>query len=270
MTRGADRTGTIRTGIGGWTFEPWRGTFYPNGLPHTKELDYAASHLGSIAINGTYYRTQTPATFAKWRKAVPDGFVFSVKATRYATMKKRLAEAGESVERFIGSGIAELGDALGPVVWQMLPTRRLDLEDMAAFLALLPAKVDGLALRHVVEVRHESFACAEFVARARKHHVAIVFADHAEYPMIADQTADFAYLRLMRGRDDIPTAYDEAGLDRWATVLRDLAAGRDPGLPLLAEPQPARARDVFAYVIHEGKVRAPAGAIALADRVARR
>lgn len=261
-------TGVIRTGIGGWTFEPWRGTFYPVGLPHARELDYAAARLGTIEINGTYYRTQTPATFAKWRQVVPDGFVFSVKAIRYATMKKALADAGESVAKFIGSGLAELGDALGPVVWQMLPTRRFDADDIAAFLALLPDAVDGLKLRHVLEVRHESFACAAFVALARRHKVAIVVADHAEHPLITDPTADFVYARLMRGSDDVPTAYDAAGLDRWAAVLRDWSAGRDPGLPLLAEPAPVQPRDVFAYIIHEGKVRAPQGAMALAERAA--
>lgn len=263
----SSRTGRIRIGIGGWVFEPWRGTFYPDGLLHAKELEYAASKLGTIEVNGTYYRTQTPASFAKWRKSVPDGFVFSVKAIRYATMKKKLAEAGESVGKFIGSGLAELGDALGPVVWQMLPTRKFDAEDMGAFLALLPEKVDGLTLRHVLEVRHESFACAEFVALARKHKAAIVVADHAEHPLIADPTADFVYARLMRGQDEIPTAYDEVGLDRWAGVAKDWAAGRDPGLPLLAEPAPEKPRDVFAYIIHEGKIRAPQGAMALAERV---
>ncbi|MET0239558.1 MAG: DUF72 domain-containing protein [Sphingobium sp.] len=267
MTAAAIRTGEIRTGIGGWTFEPWRGTFFPEGLPHVRELEYAASKLGTIEINGTYYRTQTPASYAKWRKSVPDGFVFSVKAIRYATMKKKLAEAGESVEKFIGSGLAELGDALGPIVWQMLPTRKFDAEDMDAFLSLLPAKIDGLKLRHVLEVRHETFACAEFVTLARKHKVAITVADHAEHPLIADPTADFVYARLMRGQDEIPTAYDDAGLDHWAGVLKDWAAGRDPGLPLLAEAAPSKPRDVFAYIIHEGKVRAPAGAMALAERV---
>jgi len=260
-------TGAIRTGIGGWTFEPWRGSFYPDDLRQADELAYAASRLGTIEINGTYYRTQTPATFAKWRQAVPEGFRFSVKALRYAVMKKALAEAGEAVERFVGSGLSELGDALGPVLWQMLPTRRFNPDDMAAFMALLPRAVDGLKLRHAIEVRHESFACADFVALTRRHGVAIVVADHEDHPMIADVTADFVYLRLMRGRDDIATAYDAAGLDRWAGIMRDLAAGRDPGLPLLGEPAPKVERDVFAYIIHEGKVRAPAGAIALAERV---
>jgi uncharacterized protein YecE (DUF72 family) len=260
-------TGAIRTGIGGWTFEPWRGSFYPDDLRQADELAYAASRLGTIEINGTYYRTHTPASFAKWRQSVPEGFRFSVKALRYAVMKKALAEAGEAVERFVGSGLSELGDALGPVLWQMLPTRRFNPDDMAAFMALLPRAVDGLKLRHAIEVRHESFACADFVALIRRHGVAIVVADHEDHPMIADVTADFVYLRLMRGRDDIATAYDAAGLDRWAGIMRDLAAGRDPGLPLLGEPAPKVERDVFAYIIHEGKVRAPAGAIALAERV---
>jgi uncharacterized protein YecE (DUF72 family) len=147
-------TATIRTGIGGWTFEPWRGSFYPPGLRQADELNYAAARLGTIEINGTYYRTQTPASFAKWRQSVPAGFRFSVKASRYAVMKKKLAEAGEAVERFIGSGLSELGDTLGPVLWQMLPTRKFDPDDMDAFMALLPRKVDGLKLRHAMEVRH--------------------------------------------------------------------------------------------------------------------
>lgn len=259
---------TIRTGIGGWTFEPWRGTFYPDGLPHARELEYAAARLRTIEINGTYYRTQTPATFAKWRAAVPDGFVFSVKATRYATMKKKLADAGESVAKFIGSGIAELGDALGPVLWQMLPTRHFDADDLNAFCALLPDSVDGVPLRHALEVRHESFACLEFVELGRRHGVAIVVADHADHPLIADATADFVYARLMRGSDDVPTAYDDAGLSHWAGIVEDWAAGRDPGLPLLTDPGPSHPREVFAYIIHEGKVRAPAGAMALAGRAA--
>jgi uncharacterized protein YecE (DUF72 family) len=259
--------GTIRTGIGGWTFEPWRGRFYTDGLRQADELAYAAARLGTIEINGTYYRTQSPASFAKWRKSVPDGFRFSVKALRYAVMKKALAEAGEAVERFIGSGLSELGDALGPVLWQMLPTRRFNPDDMDAFMALLPRSVDGLKLRHAIEVRHESFACAEFVTLARRHEVAIVVADHADHPMIADVTADFVYARLMRGRDNIPTAYDDAGLDHWARILKDWSAGRDPGLPLLCDPAPKAQRDVYAYIIHEGKIRAPAGAMALAERV---
>jgi uncharacterized protein YecE (DUF72 family) len=262
-------TAAIRTGIGGWTFEPWRGTFFPDGLPHARELEYAASQLGTIEVNGTYYRTQTPATFAKWRGSVPDGFVFSVKAIRYATMKKRLAEAGESVAKFIGSGIAELGDALGPVVWQMLPTRQFDAQDIDAFLSLLPASVDGVPLRHVLEARHASFACPEFVALARRHGVAIAVADHADHPLIADPTADFVYVRLMHGRDDIPTAYDTAGLDRWAGICRDWATGRDPGLPLFTDPVPPAPREVFAYIIDGGKVHAPSGSQALARRASR-
>ncbi|HEX7821366.1 MAG TPA: DUF72 domain-containing protein [Sphingobium sp.] len=268
MTVGAIHPAPIRTGIGGWTFEPWRGTFFPDGLPHARELEHAASKLGTIEINSTYYRSQTPATFAKWRKAVPDGFLFSVKAIRYATMKKKLAEAGESVEKFIVSGIAVLGDALGPIVWQMLPTRKYDAEDIGAFLALLPSQVDGLPLRHVLEVRHESFACPEFITLARKHNVAITVADHAEHPLIADVTADFIYARLMRGEDAIPTAYDEVGLDRWAGIMRNWAAGCDPGLPLLTQAPAAKPREVFAYIIHEGKIRAPQGAMALAERIA--
>ena len=165
----AGKTGEIRVGIGGWTFEPWRGSFYPKGLAHAKELAYASSKLTTIEINGTLYRTQTPATFAKWRKEVPDGFVFSVKGPRYVVQKRVLAEAGESLGFFLKSGITELGDRLGPILWQFAPTKKFDAADFAAFLAMLPAKLDGLRLRHAVEVRHPSFATPQFIALLRQH-----------------------------------------------------------------------------------------------------
>ncbi len=264
------RSGIIRTGIGGWTFEPWDESFYPDALPKKRQLEYASRQLATIEVNGTYYRTQSPQTFAKWAAEVPDGFVFSLKASRYSTNRKVLAEAGESIERFVGSGIEELGDRLGPIVWQFAPTKAFDAEDFGAFLTLLPARAGGAALRHAVEVRHASFVSAEFVALCRRLGVAIVYAEHETYPEMADVTADFVYLRLQKGRDDIPTAYPADGLDRWAERLRGLAGGDVPGdLPLAAPGTPtAKApRDVFAYFIHEGKVRAPHAAMALAERL---
>ncbi|HKR90818.1 DUF72 domain-containing protein, partial [Novosphingobium sp.] len=150
-------SGVIRAGIGGWTFEPWRGTFYPTDLPKARELEFAASRLNSIEVNGTFYSTQSPATFAKWRKAVPEGFVFALKASRFCTQRKDLSQAGESIARFLGQGLVELGDALGPILWQFPATRKFDAAQIAAFLSLLPSTQDGIALRHAIEPRHASF-----------------------------------------------------------------------------------------------------------------
>lgn len=264
------RRGIIRTGIGGWTFEPWRGTFYPPKLPHAKELGFASRQLATIEVNGTFYRSQTPATFAKWASEVPDGFVFALKAPRFATNRKVLGEAGESIERFVASGIGELGDRLGPVLWQFANTKRFEPEDFEAFLALLPAKAGGLPLRHAVEVRHASFEVPDFVALARRHGVAVVYAEHATYPEIADATADFIYARLQKGVDEEPAGYPPAALDRWAERAAVWAAGGTPdGLPLVAPDAaaPVEPRDVYVYFIHEGKVRAPQAAMALMARL---
>ncbi len=188
----------IRVGIGGWTYEPWRGTFYPPGLPHARELEHASRQLTAIEINGTFYSSQKPATFARWRDETPDDFVFSLKASRYATNRKLLAEAGESIRRFVGSGIAELGPKLGPIVWQLAPTKRFDADDLRGFFEQLPSEVDGLPLRHVLDVRHDSFMTREYLALAREHRVATVFCDSDEYPSFCDLTGDFVYARLMR------------------------------------------------------------------------
>ncbi len=259
----------IRTGIGGWTFEPWRGTFYPEGLTQKKELEFASRQLGAIEINGTYYSGFKPATFAGWAASVPEGFVFAVKASRYCTNRKVLAEAGESIAKFVGQGITELGDKLGPILWQFMATKKFDRQDFGAFLKLLPASHDGVTLRHAVQVRHESFAVPEFVALCRDAGVAIVYAHSPEYPAIADVTGDFVYARLESGEDDNPVCYPEGELDRWADVARCWAGGGRPdGLPYVEERNPpAVPRETFVFFIHGGKVRAPAGAQALAERV---
>lgn len=260
--------GVIRAGIGGWTFEPWRGVFYPEGLKQKDELAYAASKLSAIEINGTYYSTFKPDSWAKWREATPPGFRFAVKASRYSTNRRVLAEGGESVGRFLNQGLSELGDRLGPILWQFMATKKFDYDDFAGFLDLLPERLDGLTLRHVLEVRHASFCDSRFVGLARERNVAICVAEHAEFPFIPDVTADFVYLRLMKGSDDIPTGYPPADLDAWAERLKAYAAG---GLPDDFQPidrtgPPDAPRDVFAFVIHEGKVRAPAAAMALIER----
>jgi uncharacterized protein YecE (DUF72 family) len=261
------KTASIHIGIGGWTFEPWRGVFYPKGLPHAEELAYASTHLTSIEVNGTFYRTQTPATFRKWASEVPAaGFVFSLKGPRFATNRRVLKEAGDSIKRFLDSGVTELGDRLGPLLWQFAPTKKFEAADFGGFLELLPERLDGRALRHVIEVRHDSFRTTEFIALLRKFAMPVVFTDHARYPNIADIAGNFVYARLQRGKDTVATAYPSKEIDAWAGRLHSWAAGREPDdLPRVAPAPKAKPspREVFAYVIHEGKIRAPAGAMAL-------
>ena len=258
------KTGAIRAGFGGWTFAPWRGVFYPEKLAQAKELGFASRRVTSIEINGTYYGSQKPESFRKWFDETPDNFVFAVKGPRFATNRRVLAEAGDSIERFYASGVLELGDKLGPVLWQFAPTKKFDADDFGGFLALLPNERDGRALRHVVEVRHDSFRVPEFIALLREHNVACVYADHATYPGIADVTADFVYARLQTGSDDVKTCYKPKALDQWAARLAAWSEGGAPeDLECLARPMKKQPRDVFAYLIHEGKVRAPAGAMGL-------
>jgi len=259
----------IRAGVGGWTFEPWRGNFFPAGLPHSRELAYASRQLSAIEVNGTYYGTLKPASFKKWHDETPDNFMFSLKATRYATNRRVLADAGESVQRFTESGISELGDKLGPIVWQFMPGKVFEAEDFEAFLALLPKQVDGRALRHVVDVRHESFMSPDYLALARRYKVATVFTDADKFPSFADLTGDFAYARLMMSDPDLETGYEEAALDAWAERARQWAAGDAPAdLPALEDmPENGKPRDVFVYFINGAKERAPAAAMAFLSRL---
>ncbi|MBI2769135.1 MAG: DUF72 domain-containing protein [Burkholderiales bacterium] len=246
----------IRVGIGGWTFEPWRNNFYPQGLPHARELHYASRQLTAIEVNGTYYSTFKPPTFAKWRDETPDGFMFSLKANRFATNRRVLADAGESINRFVESGISELGDKLGPLVWQFMPTKVFDPQDFEGFLALLPKSVDGRALRHALDVRHESFATPAFLELARKYGCVPVHTDSEKFPAIADGGASFAYIRLMRSAADVATGYPPAQIAQWAQGARAWAGG----------PQP---REAFIYFINGAKERAPAGAMALIAALSR-
>jgi uncharacterized protein YecE (DUF72 family) len=259
----------IRVGVGGWMFEPWRDNFFPKGLPHSRELEYASRQLTAIEVNGTYYGTLKPASFQRWKEETPDHFVFSLKATRYATNRRVLAGAGESVERFVGSGISELGAKLGPIVWQFMPGKTFEPDDFEAFLALLPKKADGIALRHVVDVRNESFMTTEFLALARRYKVATVFADADKFPSFADLTSDFVYARLMSSESAIPTGYADAALDAWAERAQLWAKGSTPeDLPSLEAPAAkGQPRDVFVYFINGAKERAPAAAMALLKRL---
>ena len=261
--------GRIRVGIGGWTYDPWRDNFYPAGWPKARELEYASSRVTAIEINGTYYSTQKPATWADWAKRTPDDFVFTVKASRFCTNRRVLAEAGESIAKFVNQGLAELGPKLGPILWQFMGTKAFDPEDFGAFLQLLPAHVDGVPLRHAIEPRHESFRDPSFLTLAREAGVAIVFADAKDHPQFADPTADFIYARLQDARADVPTGYDDAALDRWASVARSWAEGDTPsGLAYIGAPPAERhARDVFVFMINGAKERAPSAAQALLTRL---
>ncbi len=270
--------GETRVGIGGWTFEPWRDTFYPKGLKQARELEYASRQVTAIEINGTYYGAQKPESFARWREEAPDDFVFAVKAPRFATNRKDLSLSAASVERFLTGGVLELKEKLGPVNWQFLPTKAFVVDDFAAFLKLLPADLDGRALRHAVEVRHQSFVTPDFVTLAREHGVAIVVADSDEHPQIADITAQFVYARLQRASEAEEHGYAAADLDAWAGRARTWAGGGAPADLRTAAAAPANhkqpepmlkkgPRDVFTFMINGHKPKAPAAAKALLERL---
>ncbi|RJF88113.1 DUF72 domain-containing protein [Oleomonas cavernae] len=243
--------GKIRVGIGGWTFEPWRGVFYPDDLTQKRELEYASRRLTSIEINGTYYSSFKPDTWAKWRDETPDGFVFAVKASRFTTNRRVLADAAESVGKFVGQGLSELGDKLGPINWQFMATKKFDPADFGAFLSLLPREQDGLPLRHAVEVRSPTFQTQEFYDLAHRHNVAIVYAKDEDFPEIDQPTADFTYARFMSSHEDLPSGVTDAELAGYTKQAKAWA----------------KRGDVFAYFIAGAKVRNPAAAMALIEKV---
>ncbi|MEE4453787.1 DUF72 domain-containing protein [Novosphingobium resinovorum] len=244
---------SARIGIGGWTYEPWRGLFYPEGLVQSRELAYVGEHLTGTEINATFYRGQSAASFAKWRDAVPEGFRFALKGSRYCTNRKNLAEAGESVEKFMAQGLVELGDRLGPINWQLAATKRFDAAEIAAFLALLPARHEGLPLRHALEARHESFDDPAFFDLCRKAGVAVVLADSPKYAVLdAPDCAPFVYVRLQAAQADLEQGYPDAELDAWAGRVRGWTG---------------EGREVFAFFINGAKERAPAAAMELIRRV---
>lgn len=260
----------IRVGIGGWNYAPWRKNFYPDGLPQRRELEYASRHLRAIEINGTYYGAQKAETYARWAAETPPGFVFSLKAPRYVTEGKRLADTSKGISGFVLGGLAEMGDRLGPILWQLPPSRPFDAGDVAAFLDLLPRELNGAPLRHVLEVRHRSFVSEAYVALARERRITTVYTDSPEYPNLADITGDFCYARLMRSADGIATGYAADALDGWAARAGRWAEGDDlPELPHAAAvvAKGAASRDVFVFFISAAKHRNPAAAVALQGRV---
>jgi uncharacterized protein YecE (DUF72 family) len=244
--------GRIRIGIGGWTYPPWRGVFYPDGLPQSKELEYASRHLTAIEINATFYGRQSPKSWAAWEKVVPDGFQFAVKGSRFCVTRPKLAETAEGLGNFFAQGFAALGRKLGPILWMLAERRKFDREDIAGFLKILPRELDGIPLRHAIEPRHESFRDDAFFDLCRDHDVAIVFDDSDDFPCIDVDTASFAYARLQRTREDTPTGYDDAALDGFAERARHW---RNQG------------RDAYIFMISGAKVLAPAAALALQQRL---
>jgi uncharacterized protein YecE (DUF72 family) len=244
--------GKIRVGIGGWSFEPWRGVFYPVGLRQKDELSYAAEQMTAIEINSTYYSTQSPKSFANWAAVAPDNFKYSAKASRFCTNRKILAEAGSSIEKFIGQGFTELGDKLGPIVWQFAATKKFDAVDFGKFLDLLPVELDGRKLRHALDVRNASFNDPAFIDLALSKGMAIVHSDHPEYPLIEADTADFVYVRVMKAQEELNEGYSAAELEAWVDKAKAWAAA---------------GRDVYLFFISGAKVRNPAAARAVIKRL---
>jgi uncharacterized protein YecE (DUF72 family) len=242
----------IRVGIGGWTYPPWRQSFYPGDLPQKRELEYAARRFGAIEINATFYGRQSPKSWAAWAKVVPEGFQFAVKGSRFCVTRPKLADAAEGVATYFAQGMAALGDKLGPILWMLAARRKFDREDIAGFFDLLPRKLDGIPLRHVIEPRHESFRDEAFFALCRDHDVAVVFGDDDEFPCIDADTGSFAYARLQRMREEVPTGYEDAALDGFAERARRWSKD---------------GRDSYIFMINGAKVRAPAAALALQERL---
>ena len=259
----------IRVGIGGWHYAPWRDTFYPEGLAQNRELEYASRQLGTIEINSTFHRSQKPAVFAKWRDETPDGFLFSVKALQFATNRRVLSEGRQSLLSFLHGGIAELAHKLGPIVWRFAPTKAFEPAEFTEFLETLPRELDGLSLRHALDVRHPSFRCAEYLELARRHRVATVYSDADDSPKIADVTGDFVYARIVVANGKLARGLKAEVLDEiavWARLWRD--GGAPAGLPLIEPASKAEPRDVFVYFINGAKEKAPAAAMALQKRLA--
>jgi uncharacterized protein YecE (DUF72 family) len=243
--------GKIRIGIGGWTYPPWRGVFYPDKLPQSKELEYASHALTAIEINATFYGRQKPKSWESWERIAPDGFQFAVKGSRYCVMKSKLAEASEGLAGFFAQGFAALGDKLGPILWQFTHYRKFDPDDIARFIDLLPETLDGITLRHAIEPRHASFNDQKFFDLCRARNIAVVLEDSDEYPSIDADTASFRYARLQRMREEVNTGYDDAALNGFADRARAWQ----------------KAGDVYLFLINGAKVRAPAAALALRERL---
>jgi uncharacterized protein YecE (DUF72 family) len=285
--------GDVRIGISGWTYAGWRGKFFPKKLPHKKELSYAASVFRSIEINGTFYSSQRPGTFAKWAAATPEAFVFAVKGSRFITHVQRLREIRAPLANFFASGLLRLGPKLGPFLWQFPPNFKYDPKRIESFFKLLPRdteaaqalarrhdkRVSGRSwmkssehrrLRHSMEIRNKSFVIPEFIELLRAYGVALVCADTVEWPRLMDITSDFIYCRLHGSEQLYASGYDDQALDTWAQRVVAWASGNEPkdAERVIDKPAPkASRRDVFVYFDNDAKVRAPFDAQGLIERV---
>ena len=283
----------VRVGTSGWVYPPWRGTFYPSGLPHRQELHYLSRQLNSVEINGSFYSLQRPSSYQSWAALTPDDFVFAVKGSRFITHMKKLRDVQTPLANFFASGVLALGAKLGPLLWQLPPNLPFDAERLATFLALLPRSTteaaslarqhderlagrawtctdDDYPLRHALEVRHPSYRDLALIELLRTHGVALVVADTAgRWPYLEDLTADFVYIRLHGDTELYVSGYTDETLDTWAQRIRGWQAGESPRTEhTIAPPHPARPRDVFVYFDNDAKVRAPTDAISLAQRLA--
>ena len=292
MTRRGAKS-DIHIGISGWRYPPWRGRFYPTGMPQREELAFAAHMLPTIELNGSFYSLQRPDSYQQWHDQTPEGFVFAVKGSRYITHMHRLKDVQGALANFLASGVLALGNKLGPILWQLPPNLSYQGERVEDFLALLPhdsraalalarqhderlngrswlKAPRGLRIRHAMEVRHKSFVDPAFIDQLRRHRVALVVADTAgRWPLIEDLTADFIYLRLHGDKKLYSSGYGEAALDRWAERIRAWRQGRQVKDAKLASDMAARRgrREVFCYFDNDTKVYAPFDAASLAERL---
>jgi uncharacterized protein YecE (DUF72 family) len=290
------RRGVVRIGVSGWRYPPWRGVFYPTGLPQRRELHFIGETFGTVEINGTFYGLQRPDFFEACAAEVPDDFVFAVKGSRFITHNKKLSDVEAPLANFLAQGLLRLGRKLGPILWQLPPSFRFDAERVERFLVMLPRDSDALArlarrhderlrgraavtpkadiaVRHAMEIRHESFVDPQFIALLRKHGVALVCADSVEWPRLADVTSDFVYCRLHGSEELYASGYDDAALDRWADWVAAWAVGKEPkdAERVVDRAAPKRARrDVFVFFDNDAKVRAPYDALGLTARVEKR
>lgn len=290
------RAGEIRIGISGWRYKGWRGVFYPAKLPQKRELEFASREFSTIELNGSFYSLQRPESFARWRDETPEGFVFSIKGSRYITHLRRLREVRQPLANFFAQGLLELGAKLGPILWQFPPNFKFDREKFESFFKLLPRSTSAAArlarehdawmdersftgaghdrpLRHCVEIRHESFAVPEFIDLLREHDIGLVAADTVEWPLLMDVTSDFVYCRLHGSEQLYASGYTESALRQWAARVAAWAQGDDSPDGRFAKPDhgaPHHPRDVYVYFDNDAKVRAPFDAKTLRELVAER
>jgi len=284
----------IHVGISGWRYTPWRGDFYPKGLVQKNELHFASRAVSSIEINGSFYSLQKPELYANWYADTPQGFVFSVKAPRYVTHIRRLQDVEKPIANFFASGIFNLREKLGPILWQFPPSFKFNPEVFEAFLRLLPAdteaaleaargcdpRMEGRScleidrkrrMRHAVEIRHESFVDPAFVALLRQYKVALVVADTAgKWPYREDLTSDFVYIRLHGAEQLYTSGYTPEALDEWCrriSLWRDGSQPEDAHLISQVAPSRRKSRDVYCYFDNDVKVRAPYDARGLLQRL---